>query len=195
MSETAVTMTLAQFCQHINVKRSYGHQLKAEGRLVLAADGKSVLVVESIARIAGTRDPSKAGVAARHAATRGEPAITGHEAPADEPGEEGTESDDAPRYDFQSSKAKREHYAAERERAAFRKEAGELMERGEVIAAFADAGATLRGRLESWAAVLPPQLAGRDEAAIRNTIADQVDQLLNDLVDKFNRKASEVQSA
>lgn len=179
-------MTVPEFSAHIGCKRNYGYQLKKEGRLVMSDDGKLVRVAESIARIAETRDPSKAGVASRHAAERGAPARTGH---ADDPEIADEEPDEEPggRYDFQRAKAKREYWAAEREHAAARKEAGELVERAEMVAAFADAGATIRGALEAWAAVLPPQLVGRDEPAIRAVLADQVERVLYDLVDKFTR--------
>jgi hypothetical protein len=88
-------------------------------------------------------------------------------------------------YDFQSAKAKREHYAAEREHAAYLKEAGELMERGQVIAAFSDAGATIRAALESWANTMPPMLAGQPEASIRTTLTEEVERVLADLSSRF----------
>lgn len=179
-------MTVPEFSAHIGCKRNYGYQLRKEGRLVMSDDGKLVRVAESIARIAETRDPSKAGVASRHAAERGAPARTGHADDGEMPGEEPDEEPGG-RYDFQKAKAKREFWAAEREHAAARKEAGELVERAEMVAAFADAGATIRGALEAWAAVLPPQLVGRDEPAIRAVLADQVERVLHDLVDKFTR--------
>lgn len=180
------------FADRIGVKPSYVRQLEIDGRLVLTPDGKAVLVAESIARIEATRDPSKQVVAERHAAERGAPAVTGHAMPPLDDGEDGSgELSGAALYNFQSAKAKKMHWEAEREQTAFRKEAGELMERSAVVAAFADAGATLRGKLEAWAAVLPPQLAGRDEAAVRATIADQVEQLLCDLSDKFGRVTGE----
>ena len=180
------------FADRIGVKPSYVRQLEIDGRLVLTPDGKAVLVAESIARIEATRDPSKQAVAERHATERGAPAVTGHAVPPLDDEEDGSgELSGAALYNFQSAKAKKMHWEAEREQAAFRKEAGELMERSAVVAAFADAGATLRGKLEAWAAVLPPQLAGRDEAAVRATIADQVEQLLRDLADKFGRVTGE----
>ena len=202
-------LTIPDFAAHIGCKRNYGYQLRNEGRLVMAADGKHVLVLESIERIAATRDPSKAGVAARHAAARGAAAQTGHaqnqpqatantaqsatnSVASDEPG---PDEPTGALYDFQSAKAKREHWAAEREHAQYLKEAGELMERTAVVAAFADAGAAMRASLEAWQATLPPQLVGLDEAAIRITLADQVEHLLHNLVDRFTRAAQQDASA
>ena len=53
------------------------------------------------------------------------------------------------------------------------------------------ARATVRAKLEAWASTLPPQLAGRDEAAVRATLVDQVELLLRDLADRMQRHANE----
>lgn len=187
MSSAPETATARELAERLGFKPHYGNQLVKDGRFVLAPDGKRVLVAESLARYQATKDPSKQGVADRHAKARqGGAADTA--APPNAPA---GEFDDVPLYDFHNAKAKREHWAAEREHAAHRKEAGDLMERTEVVAMMADAGATIRVKLEAWAAVLPPQLAGRDEQAIRATIADQVERLLSDMVAKFNKMAGE----
>jgi hypothetical protein len=201
MNSRPETLSVPEFSEYIGCKRTYAYQLKKEGRLVLSDDGKRVRVAESIARIAETRDPSKSGVAIRHANARGAQAMTGHaptagddEETATEPSEEQDARQGGRSYDFQTAKAKREHWAAEREHASWRKEAGKLMEKTEVVASFADAGATLRSRLEAWMGTLPPQLVGRDENAIRATLAYQVERLLLDLADKFNRMAGEAEN-
>lgn len=192
--DTSNLMTPRRFAESMGYKANYGHQLKRDGRLVMADDGKHCLVRESRLKIEATKDPSKQGVTDRHAAARA-PAqndappkkVQQHPTPTVAPAQpELAGFRDVMAYDFQDAKAKREHWAAEREHAAFRKEAGDLMERGEVVGAFGDAGATLRGKLESWSATLPPQLAGRDESVIRAMLSEQVEQLLNDLVAKFN---------
>lgn len=185
---TPAVLSVPAFAEHIGCKRHYGYELKKDGRLVMAPDGKNVLVAESIARIAATRDPAKQGVAERHAQDRGAHANTGHDTTPDDQADP-TEAPTGNGYNFQDSKAKREHYAAEREHTTFLKEAGQLMDRTEVAATFARAGTTLRSKLESWQATLPPQLAGRDEAAIRIVLADQVERILHDLVDTFGRMA------
>lgn len=48
------------------------------------------------------------------------------------------------------------------------------MDRAAAVATFADAGATLRSKLEALAWVPPPQLVGRYEATIRAVVADPV---------------------
>lgn len=178
-------LTPRQFAERLGYRPHYGNQLLKDGRLVLAPDGKNVLLAESLERFEATRDPSRAGVAARHAQARAQ-TLPQAAAPAPETPEETDDNADwtgAPRYDFQNAKAKREHWAAEREHAAFRKEAGELIELADHVAALADIGASVRAKLEAWASVLPPQLAMRDEAAVRAVIADQVEQLLRELAD------------
>ena len=182
-------ISVREFAVREGYKPNYGHELAKAGRLVMAADGKNCLARASHERFNASKDPSKQGVAERHAAAREAAAAADvprvpAEAGQDKPG-------DVALYDFQNAKAKREHWAAEREHAAYRKEAGELMERGDVVAAFADAGATVRSKLEAWSATLPPQLAGRDEAAIRAVLADQVEQVLRELADKFGRMAGD----
>lgn len=182
------TLTPREFAARLGYKPNYGNQLAKDGRLVFAPDGKRVLVAESIARFEATKDPSRQGVADRHAAGRAAAAPAQAEPPQDDEDDAGG---DAPMYDFQNAKAKREHWAAEREHAAFRKDAGELIELTTHIAAMADVGATVRAKLEAWASTLPPQLAGRDEAAVRATLADQVELLLRDLADRMQRHANE----
>ena len=188
---TPETLTPRQLAERLGFKPHYGNQLAKEGRFVLAPDGKHVLVQESIARFHATKDPSKQGVADRHAAGRAAAApapAEQAEPPADPDDDAGG---DARMYDFHNAKAKREHWAAEREHAAFRKDAGELIELTTHIAAMADVGATVRAKLEAWASTLPPQLAGRDEAAVRATLVDQVELLLRDLADRMQRHANE----
>ena len=188
---TPETLTPRQLAERLGFKAHYGNQLAKEGRFVLAPDGKHVLVQESIARFHATKDPSKQGVADRHAAGRAAAApapAEQAEPPADPDDDAGG---DARMYDFHNAKAKREHWAAEREHAAFRKDAGELIELTTHIAAMADVGATVRAKLEAWASTLPPQLAGRDEAAVRATLVDQVELLLRDLADRMQRHANE----
>lgn len=185
-------ISVREFAVREGYKPNYGHELAKAGRLVMAPDGKNCLARASHERFNASKDPSKQGVADRHAAAREASASAVPQAPA-ESGQD--DQDNVALYDFQNAKAKREHWAAEREHAAYRKEAGELMERGDVVAAFADAGATVRSRLESLSSTLPPQLAGRDEGTIRAMLADQVEQVLRELADKFGRMAGDAAHA
>lgn len=194
---TPEVLTLKEFAALARIQPSYCTQLKREGRLVLTDDGKQVRVAESLARIEATRDPSKAGVAARHAEVRGEVAMTGHVAPAGAPAaaDDADEDGAGMGYSYQNSKAKREHYAAEREHMLYRKEAGELMEASLVVSAFADAGAVVRTRVESWQSNVAPRLVGLDEAAIRAVLADEGEALLRDMVGALTQSVPRVEDA
>lgn len=187
-SQNPATCARREFAAILGCKPGYVTQLIAQGRVVLTDDGKQVRVAESMARIRATRDPAHQPVADRHAASRGQ-ALADQPEPENE--DSAAESDEpaSPMYDFQGSKAKREHYAAERERANYLKEAGELMQRGDVVAAFADAGAAIRAAVDAWAADLPPMLAGQGEDAIRTTLAEEAERLLADLAGRFNKLA------
>ena len=176
-------MTVPEFSQHLGYGRTYGYQLKKEGRLVLDGNGM-VLVAESIARIEATRDPLRQAVADRHAAARNPQAVVAAPAAGEGDGAMGSGNG---RYDYIDAKAKREHYAAEREHALYLREAGELMDRGQVLAAFADAGAMLRSRLEGLPSVIAPLLVGRDEPAMHAVLAEQMEQALRDVCRAFER--------
>lgn len=200
------TLPLRQFCDHIGVKPSYGAELKKTGRLVLAEDGKTVLVAQSIARIEETRDPSKAGVAARHAAERGAAARTGHAetelnqvqahadsaqaatetiAPTTAP--QPPEGEGAARgYDYQNSKAKREHFAAMEAEASYRQKMRELLDAGEVRAAMVEVLTVLRTSIEGLPYNLAPVLAATsDEAQIKSLMSAEVEHALKTAADSL----------
>lgn len=184
------TCTPAELSEAMGFKRNYGHQLAKDGRLVWADESaKLVDIVASVERFNRSADPSRQSTVERHAAARAEKADTA-EPVVQVTSQPAPPLEDAVGYSYQDAKAKREHWAAEREHAAWRKEAGELMERAEVVAAFADVGATLRSKLEALTSTLPPQLSGRDEAVIRAIVAEQVQQLLSDLSGKFASQAA-----
>jgi len=67
MAEKTNLMTPREFVAHLGFRPHYGHQLLKDGRLVLAPDGKNVLVAESIARMQETADPALGATVARHA--------------------------------------------------------------------------------------------------------------------------------
>lgn len=189
------TMSIGQFNTHMGYKGRYAYQLAKEGRLVMTPDGKRVLVAESIQRIAETRDPSRQGVADRHAKERGYSVST--QAEPDNDSEEETAqnqgSSSAVSYQFQDSKAKREHFAALREEAAYRKEAGELMEAGEVMGAFADAAAKVVGVLDALPATVGPMLAGQSQEEVMRILAEQMDIARAEMANAINRLATELE--
>lgn len=177
MDTTPATMTLSAFNAHMGWKGRYVYELKKAGRLVMTEDGKRVLVAESIARVEATRDPSRAGVAQRHADNRGY-FVSGNRLQSNESMEKNSQNEIAESggsYQFQESKAKREHFAALREEAAYRKEAGELMLSGEVIGTFSDAAAKLAGILDAVPATVGPLLAGLGQEDILRILTEQMD--------------------
>lgn len=186
---TPEIMSLSQFNKHMGFKGRYVYQLRDEGRLVLAADGKSVLVTQSIARIQETKDPSRAAVAERHAQARGYE-IGGTEV-AEENGS-GADGESAASYDFQGGKAKKEHYAALREEAAYHKEIGNLMDADEAIGAFADAGAKVAAVLDAVPATIGPMLAGLDQAEVIRVLTEQMDVARSELAGAMTKLAEDI---
>ncbi len=49
------------------------------------------------------------------------------------------------------------------------------------MAALSAIGVLVRTKLEGWAATLPPQLAGREEADVRRMIMERVEDVLQEL--------------
>ncbi len=192
---TPETATLSEFCRLIGVKVGYGSELKKTGRLVLAEDGKTVRVQESIARIAETRDPSKAGVAARHAEERGAEVATGHaesktnQAPAhattaqaatNSVAGEGEQPPAGQGYDYQGSKAKREHFAAMEAEASYREKIRELLPASEVRSVMAEVITVLRTSIEGIAFNLAPQLAATsDEVQVKTLLHTEIEHALD----------------
>lgn len=183
------TATFAAFARILGCKRAYVSELHKADRLVLDSKGR-VLVAESRARIAATRDPAKAGVAARHAAARA-PAASAPpvEAPAQQATEDGAEDiiptpgDQGFQYWRQRSE-KAKALAAERENAQAE---GKLMDAGEVAGAVASAITTLRARLESLPDVLGPQLAAvEDESRCRGMLAEAIEHALEECARQFS---------
>jgi hypothetical protein len=181
------TMKKSEFAVHIGVKPSYVTQLNKDGRLVLDSSGR-VLVEESIQRIADTKDPSKIGVAARHAATRGTelPAPDSEAGNAPEAQPDGVFNGQS----YQQSKAENEYYAAKQRRDEYLKNAGSLVEVVEVVSAVADSVTVLRGKLESLPDLMAPRLVGlSDEQQIRATLADYVEDALEGAARQFAQMA------
>lgn len=171
-------MRFAEFARHLGVRPSYVTQLKREGRLVLSDDGKAVKAAESLARIQETSDPSKAAVAARHAAARASAAqaVADHE-------DIGPVTDT--RYDYQAARAKREYLAAETAELEFRKQAGDLIEVSALQSVLADAAATICASLDRIEHDLVPALKGLSEEEMRLHVREYIDSVRADLSESF----------
>ena len=184
------SMPLRQWALEYMGWKSAGQAYKAykDGRLLLDPNppgaGVYVMAEASRLRYEQTAHPGfrrrGADVGARFIAPAGEGNASGRDKsrPYEETGEPSTPAQgalDFGAYDYQGAKAKREHYAAERERLNYLREAGELAPVAAVRAAFSSAGAIMRARLESLPAMLAPQLIGMDEAQARALMAEHIE--------------------
>lgn len=157
-------MTQRAFAEHIGKRPSYITELKQAGRIVMSADGRRVMVAESLERIEATKSPDKAHVAERHAQARG-----------DEPAVEETAADAS----YAESRARRENFQAKLAELEYRRQAGELVELAAVQATVADICTVLRSGLETLPDVLAPQIAPvTDESIVRARLAEEVELLL-----------------
>lgn len=182
------TLTQSQFARHLAVDRAHVTRLKHAGRLVMTADGR-VDVEASEARIAATADPAKSAVAERHAAARAG-AVDGQKPPKSEPDDDGEQAAGTP--DYQKARARRETANAELAEMESATRAGQLMETALVLAAIADAGATLRTHLATLPAILAPQLATlNDENQVRLLLEDHIEQALGELAERMGKMAKE----
>jgi pyruvate/2-oxoglutarate dehydrogenase complex dihydrolipoamide acyltransferase (E2) component len=186
------TASFADFARLAGYKRSYVTQLKIAGRLVLTDDGKQVRVTESLGLIESTRDPSRAGVAARHAAGR-QAAEASPPAPPTSEGE--GEGETAP----DGHASRRSRALADKEEALARKalreealELGQLMVGEEVLGVVSAAMVALRVRLENLPADLAPVLAAvNDEARVRTLLSEEIDSALRELSTQLAALAKE----
>jgi hypothetical protein len=190
-------LSFTKFAARLGCKPGYVTQLRQAGRLALTADGKGVLVAESLRLIEETRDPSKAGVRARHAASRGQqgggsPDSAASAAGAAESADSDTEGSDG--LPAESPHAQRRAKAlADKEEALARKaireeqvEMGQLLEKAETLSFIADALVQLRSRLELLSPTLAPRLAATDdEDQVRMLLRDGLEHALEELAKKF----------
>lgn len=187
---TPEAVTQGEFARRIGCKPGYVTDLKKNDRLVMTPDGRRVLVEASIARIHATRDPSKAGVAERHAAQRGS-ALASPTAPAggsssphsDEQDPEingDADTEENPR--FQTWKARRERAAALREEIKLTEEAGEYLRRDEAVGVVSQAFVATRAALESMPDSIAPMLAMEsDQTRVRAILIEEFEHVLGNL--------------
>ena len=205
------TASFAGFARLLGIKPQAVTALRHAGRLVLTADGKRVDVVASHQRLRDTADPSKAGVVTRHAAQRAAAAGAGQALAAAEavappapavdatasataaPADDAEPDTEAGSSDYQTSRARRQHYQALEAQRAYEVAMGKLMDAHEVASAVASAATTLRTRLEGLPDVLGPQLAAiSDEAQARATLAEAIEHALEEASRQFANIAKQV---
>lgn len=191
---TEETASFADFARRLGCKRGYVTELRKTDRLVLTDDGKAVRVADSIARIEATRDPSKCGVAARHASARASevangPAVAG---PPQEPAHaptfvpEDRAGQDRITGTYQASRAVRERYLAMQAKVDYERSVGKLLNGADVESAVFASITTLRVRLESLPSVVSPRLAAEtDEPKITAILAEEIEHMLAECERQF----------
>ncbi|MBD9368842.1 DUF1441 family protein [Xanthomonas sp. XNM01] len=196
MTSGDVVVSGAQLAAIIGCKPSYVVELKRKGRLVLADGGKGYLKAASLALYEETKDPSRAGVSARHAAGRGAPLAGAEPDDAEDMGD----AADEPRApgELPSTDAKRRAKAladraetdAELARLELARELGELLPRSGVEQAVSEAATALRTALERIPDTLAPQLAATsDETKVRQLLMDEITHALEELSRGFRAAA------
>lgn len=159
-------VTQAEYARRRGLSKSYITKLKADGRLVLSADGL-VVVDETDALIAETADHTRADVAERHAAARGA---------AREVAEE-DESPPAGGAKFQHSRALKAEYDALQAKITYERDIGELIHRAQVVKVVTDSLSTLNSALDNMATRLPSLVVGvPDIDTVRARVMEEIEQ-------------------
>lgn len=192
------TATFSEFAAQLGCRPSYITSLRKAGRLVLTADEKRVEVEASLQRIEDTRDPSKAGVVARHADARGQalapsavepvPVVTQPTVPDDGSEEADDEALAAQSPDYQLWRARKERAAALREELKLGEEAKLYVKIEDAKAIVADSFVAARSHLEGLSDRLAPALAAEDdEQRVRAILAEEMEVGLSNLSQALGR--------
>lgn len=194
--------SFSDFAALIDFRPSYVTQLRHAGRLVLTDDGKRVRVPETIALIESTRDPSKAGVAERHAAERAQVAASKapqaeHQQAPDAANDDSSDDADGPATFVPTDphSKRRAKALADKAEADARKalrdekiELGQLLQAEEVAAVVSEAVTTLRTSMENLPGQIAPGLAAATtEEQVRVLLAEALETRLADLARTFNQ--------
>ena len=194
-------LSFSAFARANGWKPSYVTGLRHAGRLVLTDDGSAVRTAESLKRINDTLDPSKVGVAQRHASNRASKAATPAQDDTDDDGEdEGTSApaaaaaadDGGSRY--QRARAMKEGYLAAGAKLDYEARTGKRVDVAQVRQVAADMGTTLRRRLESLPVRLSAMVDERDRDRIHTLVTDHIEETLADLESAFTRASARKES-
>ncbi|WP_375592192.1 hypothetical protein [Chitiniphilus eburneus] len=136
------TLSKSEYAASKGWSRPYVSKLAKNGRLVLTSEGL-VDVEATEARIHATADPSKIGVASRHAAARSDRDVHRHTG-ARAPGEAGDGEEYA---GYQSARARRENHLADLAEIELLKARDALLERPAVEATAMECGRATRDQV------------------------------------------------
>lgn len=169
---------------------SYINELEKTGRAVRAPDGKLWLKAESLAAYRAGKDPSKQGVADRHAAARAAAPPPYDAGSQDEPAPRAqpTERDAAIGSSYQQARAVKEKFFALEAKRAYEVAIGTLRDAREVEGLVATAMVEIRQRLENLATSIAPIVAAQaDEAAVRATLREAFEHTLKSASHHFDQ--------
>ena len=169
---------------------SYINELEKTGRAVRAPDGKLWLKAESLAAYRAGKDPSKQGVADRHAAARAAAPPPYDAGSQDEPAPRAqpTERDAAIGSSYQQARAVKEKFFALEAKRAYEVAIGTLRDAREVEGLVATAMVEIRQRLENLATSIAPVVAAQaDEAAVRATLREAFEHTLKSASHHFDQ--------
>ena len=169
---------------------SYINELEKKGRAFRAPDRDFWLIAETLAANADATDPSKQGVADRHAATRAaapqSPDVGSQDEPA--PRAQPTERDAAIGSSYQQARAVKEKFFALEAKRAYEVAIGTLRDAREVEGLVATAMVEIRQRLENLATSIAPIVAAQaDEAAVRATLREAFEHTLKSASHHFDQ--------
>jgi hypothetical protein len=178
---------------------NYINELEKTGRAVRAPGGKDWLKDESLAAYRAGKDPSKQGVADRHAAARAaadplpQPPPPGA-VPADDDADEQragpapTARDAQIGSSYQQARAVKEKFFALEAKRAYEVAIGTLRDAKEVEGLVATAMVEIRQRLENLATSIAPIVAAQtDEAAVRATLREAFEHTLKSAAHHFDQ--------
>jgi hypothetical protein len=188
MTENIVSKS--EFARILNKKPSYVTELNKYGRLVLTADGKKVLVTESLALIESSKDLSKGGVVERHENERAEKTHSDSE-PKQDFEKELTQSGKAGNL-YQQSKAIREKYNALSAKLEYDKAIGKVLDADDIAKSVLNAATVMRSRLENMPDRYAPQFAAeQDPLRIKSIFMDAIETMLTEMSRQFKKIATE----
>ncbi len=194
MSQDPNHITRQQLADLIGARApSYINELEKTGRAVRAPDGKLWLKLESLAAYRAGKDPSKQGVADRHAAARAaapQPPPLPDAGSPDEPPPRAqpAERDAAIGSSYQQARAVKEKFFALEAKRAYEVAIGTLRDAREVEGLVATAMVEIRQRLENLATSIAPIVAAQaDEAAVRATLREAFEHTLKSASHHFDQ--------
>ena len=176
----------AEFARLQGVGRARISQLAKDGRLVLAENGKDVYVVESLARIEATRDPSKIGTVKRHATKRAMKSMQN----IDDSDKLNTLDNTANIVEgsYHDYKTKHEKYKAAKAKQEFEQSTGKLLLVDDVLNVVTNAVQIIRSRFEMQPEILASRLATEsDPNRIKSIMLDYNESFLTELSQIFEK--------